>query len=282
MNCSTFKAEIELLDAGELLSRGASEHAASCDACRAFQRERASLRRLVGGLEPVAAPTDFEFRLRARMAARRDAGRGRAARLRLTPAFASALVVACFALTVASVVYFRRQPSAERRQLASEQPAPARQVEGLETRREAAAGMTTEAASTAPTAEPDAATNPGRGVEAADANPLEGVVRTNARPARRNVLAKARGNAGSENVAVYSNRGARVYTASGEPRAGHSPFAVAVRVSSPPLRVVLRDERGEPKTLSMKRVSFGAQGPVRRGAKMTLASLSAKEKEGVW
>src|SRR3954469_25315396 len=74
MNCQACQIEIEELELGELLSEAARMHIRACSPCRAFHDERQSLRKLVGSLEPVAAPSDFDFRLRARLAAVSNGG----------------------------------------------------------------------------------------------------------------------------------------------------------------------------------------------------------------
>jgi hypothetical protein len=65
-------------------------------ACREFRAERTSLRQLVGSLEPVAAPEDFEMRLRARMASERQ-GHSR-------QPWIFSLVIGSPAITVAALV----------------------------------------------------------------------------------------------------------------------------------------------------------------------------------
>jgi hypothetical protein len=68
-NCQQCRIEIEACGRQTRLTTPAAEHLATCAACRAFQAERACLRRLIDELEPVAAPPDFEFRLCARLSA---------------------------------------------------------------------------------------------------------------------------------------------------------------------------------------------------------------------
>lgn len=72
-NCQRCRIEIEECGRAAALTAAAVEHLAACAACRAFQVERESLRRLIEELEPVVAPRDFEFRLRARMLAQERA-----------------------------------------------------------------------------------------------------------------------------------------------------------------------------------------------------------------
>jgi len=70
MECRSTRQEID--EGGGQLSGQALRHVASCARCRAFQNERARLRELLTSLEPVTAPADFDFRLRARIAAQTE------------------------------------------------------------------------------------------------------------------------------------------------------------------------------------------------------------------
>jgi hypothetical protein len=114
MNCQSCRMEIEELEMGGSLSKAASAHLDACSPCGAFYNERLSLRRLVGSLEPVSAPPDFEFRLRARLAASTGAGNHRFS-LRSFIASAHAIgLAASFALLLAGVVvynHFRSGPA---------------------------------------------------------------------------------------------------------------------------------------------------------------------------
>lgn len=109
MNCQACRNEIEELEPGASLSVAASAHVGACLLCDAFYHERFSLRKLVGSLEPVSVPPDFEFRLRARLAASGDNGNRRHSFWRSfvasTPAIAFAAV---FALLVAGVVLYNQ------------------------------------------------------------------------------------------------------------------------------------------------------------------------------
>src|SRR5216683_3829803 len=70
MECRATRQEID--EGGGQLSGQALRHVASCAQCLAFQNERARLRELLTSLEPVTAPADFDFRLRARVAAQTE------------------------------------------------------------------------------------------------------------------------------------------------------------------------------------------------------------------
>ena len=73
--CRATRREIDESELNQRLSNQALSHLAVCPACRDFRAERASLRELVGSLEPVAAPGDFDVRLRARIANDQDRAR---------------------------------------------------------------------------------------------------------------------------------------------------------------------------------------------------------------
>ncbi|HEX7721442.1 MAG TPA: hypothetical protein VF397_04745 [Pyrinomonadaceae bacterium] len=70
--CREMRREIDQSELRQALSAEAEAHLADCAACAAFRDERFRLRELVGALEPVVAPADFDVRLRARIARERD------------------------------------------------------------------------------------------------------------------------------------------------------------------------------------------------------------------
>lgn len=77
MECRATRQQIDQAERGEQLSAQALRHVESCASCGAFQHERTRLRELLTSLDPVTAPADFDFRLRARIAAQRDSARRR-------------------------------------------------------------------------------------------------------------------------------------------------------------------------------------------------------------
>ena len=66
-DCRATRREIDRSEVNQRLSDQALAHVAVCLPCREFHAERSRLRELVGSLEPVAAPADFDARLRARI-----------------------------------------------------------------------------------------------------------------------------------------------------------------------------------------------------------------------
>src|SRR5436190_20734058 len=109
-DCRNTRREIDELELGQRPSVPASTHMNVCVDCRKFQAERSSLRELLGSLEPVVAPPDFDMRLRARIAAEEYDQRRQPffARLISTPALAAA---ALFVIVAGSVVWISRRPS---------------------------------------------------------------------------------------------------------------------------------------------------------------------------
>jgi hypothetical protein len=133
MNCQTCRAEIEELEAGARLSERVSAHLRVCPECGAFHEERESLRRLVGSLGPVHAPPDFDFRLRARLAAAKTGASQRSPWLSFLASAPAIGIAAAFALLVAGFVIYRQMKSVPTspqlaRDSAVEQPAPGNSV----------------------------------------------------------------------------------------------------------------------------------------------------------
>ncbi|MGZ8843221.1 MAG: hypothetical protein ACXW18_06130 [Pyrinomonadaceae bacterium] len=100
--CRATRREIDESELNQRLSDQARSHLAVCASCSDFRAERASLRELVGSLEPVAAPGDFELRLRARIAS--EQGRARQPLIfrfvTSTPAIAAAALVVMLAMSL--------------------------------------------------------------------------------------------------------------------------------------------------------------------------------------
>src|SRR4030095_4460792 len=74
-NCKTICREVEEAEYGENLTASALEHLRGCGQCQRFYDERLKLRQLVASLETVAAPADFDLRVRSRIANKRVAAR---------------------------------------------------------------------------------------------------------------------------------------------------------------------------------------------------------------
>jgi negative regulator of sigma E activity len=282
MNCQTCRIEIEELEANERLSDEARAHLVVCALCRAFHDERQALKRLIGSLETVAAPADFDFRLRARINAAREAGRSRPS-WRSFLASAPALgLAASFALLVAGVVLYKQMKQASP---ASEQPNVIAQ-QGPE--RNTGEAATNSAAAPPPALEgstpaPPVATNsdeengarattvtarnprPARAVgdkQSARHEPRQ-VVAANAQPGVSNELS-------SRPVPLIVPDGASPLNA------GNPIVELPVRSASQPMRVFVDDRSGAKRTVTLEPVIFGSQDIAGRNMPRSASS------QGIW
>lgn len=261
--CKAYRREIEAAADGVGVSAGARTHVAVCRACGEELRERASLRALVGSLGKVEAPADFEFRLRARMAASKAEGRGgRFGGTRWLYGFAPVAVAACF-VVVSATLYFKQ---------AARTAPPAAPVIASEPVRSAEPDR----ALSANAQNQDAA--PVTVGDVAKVNSTDAVAPRSHRPAHK-VFARStqarevasRGESRTEvapRTLVSSVTGAQVLR------------PISVKASAEPLRVIVRDERGAERVVPMRGVSFGSQDFLARGASGRPAV--AAEVGGVW
>jgi hypothetical protein len=270
-NCKVIRAEIEESVGGAWLSRGAEAHLAACAGCLDFYHERGALRRLVGELERVGAPGDFEFRLRARMAAAKETKGTRPLVFRFAPGFASFALAAVFVAAVAGAYYFKRAAPA-----VADHAAP--QPSSTAATRTVADQPTPPAAPTAgPVVEVSTKVS-----EQAGGSPSLGVERAGGvrqpKPERRLSAARA--------AAAEPRRESAAGRTGGELNFGLSTSPVIkasnvkLEVSAEPLRMVVRDESGAARRVAMKPVSFGAQNPV--GKPRAVSNTSLADDEGVW
>jgi hypothetical protein len=74
-DCRTFRHEIEEAASGTLFSAPAREHLGNCASCATLSNEQQKLKDMVANLGTIEAPSDFDFKLRARLAASASARR---------------------------------------------------------------------------------------------------------------------------------------------------------------------------------------------------------------
>lgn len=286
MDCKLFRSEIEDADIDAGVSDAARAHLSrGCDACGEFYRERRSLRDLLGGLERVSAPADFEFRLRARLAGGAGGSREGFPRLRFVPRFAPVAAAVC--LLVAAAFTIRLQFASP--QTDGGERATVGVATPLESERNEPVTIQTGTASTGDALERGLKSNEasGRNLQIADevqiSPPAPGrgveVVRHNFAPS--NALARRSNSpAARENASRVGTTAKIASTAPDEVATAAQTVAVRVGASARPLKVVLRDERGTARVVPVQRVSFGAQDLVRHVSTNARASLA--EREGVW
>lgn len=262
-DCKLYRREIEGAADGGALGDGARAHAAVCRACACELRERERLRALVGGLSKVEAPADFEFRLRARMAAAKGAEDGGRFGGRWLYGFAPVAVAACF-VVVSATLYFRQSPRAVAPGARASASVPSHDAEpGQVAHVDNPRVVNVESSSEGkPTVALKSAGAPAVKVYKAVRSP-----NARAAQAREVALRNERRAEAATNTLVSSVTGARVLT-------------LPLKSSAEPLRVILRDERGAERVVPMRSVSFGSQSLLTRDA--SLKQAGASEVGGVW
>lgn len=231
--CRTTRQEIEQSELHERLSDPALRHIGSCPACRDFHGERTRLRELVGSLEPVVAPGDFDMRLRARIAAEQNNG-ARASFFRFvlsTPAMAVAALVVMLTGSILLLVQHQRD----------QQTSIATATTG---RIEESIKPADKSATTGNTTLPIVDRAP---------NPLPTIVAKGT--TSRKTSSKSAGSRGLTGPAAdFYTKGAESIR-QGEQRTGE----VSLSAPAKPLVVSLEDNRGAKRKISLPPVSFGSQ-----------------------
>ncbi len=280
MNCKECQVEIDEL-VGEKLriefSQSANSHIKSCPACATFREERTTLNLLIGNLEIVEAPADFDFRLRARLAAMKGERAARVGWAAFAPGGWS-LVVAAALVAVLALGLFARQlwrfPGAE--------PGSKEFVAGPGVNN----GTTENKAKESPSIQEN-----GSAIDV-DRPPLENTTTAAA--------LKQRSTGGAKRL--VSNNGKRVPDNRDEvlvsdftnfpankstmPPGIPDPLtfkgatvAVPVEASLRPATVTLEDGSATPRTLSIRPITFGAQGLFEQSpSNMTNVSTG----QGIW
>ena len=242
--CRDTRREIDELEFGLEPSQRATTHLAACASCRQFRAERTELRELVGSLDPVVAPADFDMRLRARLAAEKSSRpQILFAWIFSTPALAA---VALFVVVTGTVVWITQ------RQTSSTVTTPS----SVATNNTAPEANRTQPDQNAPVTDSSAtATASTDAVAQNDGNVSGRKIRTSGRAVR------------SQEYAVLPANSIRQSEAD----------QAYVNAPSKPVVFSLEDERGATRKISLPPVTFGAQNLV--GSRMP-ASYSGNSR--VW
>ena len=224
LECRFTRQQIDELELGERPSERATAHLSLCAACRDFRAERNELRQLVGSLEPVVAPADFEMRLRARIAREESPSRQEPlfARLIRMPALAAA---ALFVIVGGALVWVAQKDI--------EPTTPVAKVERLSP---VATAKNSPNAAPAPTEAAPANASSDEGGQTASSGTT------------RKLRAGSRGRAQDYSVLPASSI-----------RQGDQAY---VNAPSKPVVFALEDERGTKRKISLPPVSFGSQSLV--------------------
>jgi len=229
--CRATRREIDESELNQRLSAQAGTHVDQCASCRDFRAERIGLRELVGSLEPVAAPGDFDLRLRARLARERQGPTRQPFIFRLiigAPAIAAAALVVILAV---SLVWFAQRNSKPTPEIAK---VPIKEETGV--RPPMVPNITNKTETSASTAHDngDVKADPVKFVTSRDKNN---------KPALAGIRAVDYGQSPAERIRQI------------EQRAGEVSLSAPLK----PMVVSMQDDRGATRRISLPPVSFGAQ-----------------------
>jgi hypothetical protein len=275
LTCLECRTEIETAARADDLTARVAAHLDVCDACRQFHTERRRLRALVGELEPVAAPPDFEFRLRARIAAHENTPAARFAWPDFAPRALGLAFAACLVLAVIATLRPHNQTS-----LPAGDPSVAQSTVGHQAAPAQVAQRNSEPTSTASINSDDTPIlapiekTPTRGPRHTQAIEHVGSLRSVPRAALG-----ANERTESENFGVGSAPLVTSAVVANAP-ATLSTISLSVPNSSAPLRVTLKDLQGTARTISVDPVSFGARDLL--GGHARVVRASANDSQGVW
>lgn len=234
--CRSTRREIEQSELNQRLNDQALAHVASCMPCREFHDERASLRELVGSLEPVAAPGDFDLRLRARIAAERQRNARGSFFTRFAVGTPAVAVAALTVALVASIVWFAQRGANHDATIASNSPA-----------------------ASAPTVVPPSDQSPNERLTsstvAAETDPsITGLTASGPSSRQRSLYRPASGKSTASREAVGPATDLNV-TGAESIRQGEVSLSAPVK----PVVVSMQDDRGGKRKISLPPVSFGSQ-----------------------
>ena len=244
IGCKTVSKEIDELESGQVPRAETQAHLQACGACRTFYDDRQKLREMIAGLETVAAPGDFDFRLRARLANQR------AKRVSALSGFGFGLpsiALAVLALVIGVGIYMRATSDSRIKEPLAQSDAPKM-------------------------AEPV-----GVPVAVPSANPDHvNTIAFSAARSRKSALISSNGIQSGTKERVRSHKGSKNSNSNTVRRddllAQSESSAMFPLEAAEPLRVSVDYATGGSRTISLPAVSFGSQQVVARGASMMKTS----------
>src|ERR1041384_3400966 len=237
--CRDMRRQIDQSELGQRLSEQVESHLIGCASCAAFRAERTRLRELVGSLQPVTAPADFDMRLRARIAREQDQSSTQPSIFRLfmsTPAIA---VAGLIVMIVGGLVWMNQHSGQPPATNASNQPAPPNPANPSVASTQPGAKENQVAS-----AEANAETNKGRDLSIQDQK-----------------LAIAQRKNSTRNSSMASAPQSSDFNTSRAPIFPMSDRAGEVSLTAPvkPMVVTVYDQKGGSRKILLPAVSFGAQ-----------------------
>ncbi len=255
-NCQNIRSEIEAAGSADYLSSAAMAHIDGCAACESLSRQQNRLHSMLANLGTVEAPGDFDFKLRARLAAEKETS-GTSFSFLTGSLGARAAAVAMILLVIgAGIVYLNVRGPIDT-QLASQGQNTPQKTFPVNSVVADAAG-TVDGQLSNGTISPD---------QIKDGNHQQQFVADRGRNRR---FANANGSLD------MSGRGAQVISAN---QAGESypsaPFPI--NASGKRLKVSVADGRGASRTISLPSVSFGSESSLSQNPTPLMASA-----RGAW
>jgi len=245
--CEVIRRELEEAALNEEFRASAESHLETCADCREFHRQQTKLRQIVGSLGTVNAPADFDFRLRARLAADADKPGFRFWTMTVR-GLATAAVLVVFGVGAVMIWQSMQEPAPATIAVTPQQPPQTIQ--------------------TPPREDGDSdASSLAHGREAIPA------IADNTPPPRK--LDRTRAPKPKQPIAAvdFSNEGANVV--SNTRPAADTATVFPIETSLQSLKVSLDDGRGNARTISFPTVSFGQQRVLTTGNQFA-------PKDGVW
>ncbi len=250
MDCRNVRREIEAAGNSDLLGPAVHAHLQSCAACESLSRQQNNLQAILSSLETVEAPGDFGFRVRARLAAERQAASPTEFGNFSFGVRSAAVSMVLFLVAAAFVfVSFRSRvnPTVVPQEIASNPVPPSNN----------GVAATEKVVVPAPAKE----------------TAISGIEST--------AVASDRGSKGREGRAIKANRvGTRDFSST-QASVKHldegDSAAFPINASYQSLKVSVNDAHGSSRTISLPTVSFGSQRTLSQNAAPLMASA-----RGVW
>lgn len=265
-NCKIVCREIDELDIGQDLSSVAREHVQSCEHCRSFYDGRRELRLMLGSLETVAAPSDFDFRVRARLA-NSEVASSKGFFFGNRSWGIPAATVAMLALLLGGAFAFRSLITGDTNSAVAVQPEnpPTERINPNAGKKETVAVSSGS----------NSTNGDDRAIKAddhkADAN------KEVKRPRSLSSSVAAQRTGSRLATRDFSSLGASVVKQDDPVSSLEAPPVFAVETSSEPLRVSLDYETGGSRTISLPTLSFGSQRAIAGNSSVVKTST-----KGVW
>lgn len=284
MNCKSFRMEMEEGRGNARLSDDARRHREACAGCRRFENDSVSVRRLIASLDRVAAPADFDFRVRARLAAASSARSNSNffSVNKFIPGASGIALAVAFALVAALAIFLRHNPSPQFT-VAHSQPTAEQQSAPPEN-----SSLPAQSSRPASVETPLAVTN-GESLEAKvrNARRIESASGTNgwhATVQRARALKFERNEESAISVAnsgVSSNSADSSVTAASvvviNPASPAAGQILQLQTATQPVKLTLENERGAKRKVSLNPVTFGAQELIKQNDASPLPAT-----RGVW